>query len=67
MNLLGRDAKDAIDKVAADAEVTKNDILKEFEFRKIEMTQWFDGFKDQSGPPGLGGGKGKGGGMDKSI
>ena len=67
MNLLGRDAKDAIDKVAADAEVTKNDILEEFEFRKIEMTQWSDGLKDQSGPPGLGGGKGKGGGVDKNI
>ena len=66
LNMLGRDAKNAIDQVAADAEVTKNDILKEFEFRKIEMTQWFDGFKDQSEPPGLGGGKGKGGGMDKS-
>ena len=67
MNLLGRDAKVAIDKVAADAEVTKADILKEFEFRKVEMTQWFDGFKDQSGPPGFGGGKGRGGGTDKNI
>ena len=67
MNLLGCDANNAIDKVAADAEVTKNDIIKESEFRNIEMTQWFDGFKDQSGPPGLGSGKGKGGGMDKNI
>ena len=67
MNMLGRDAKIAIDKVAADAEVTKADILKESEFRKVEMTQWSDGFKDQSGPPGLGGGKGRGGGTDKNI
>ena len=67
MNLLGRDAKIAIDKVAADADVTKAGILKEVEFRKIEMTKWYDGFKDQSGPPGLGGVKGKDGGLDKNI
>ena len=43
MNLLGRGAKNAIDKVAADADVTKADILKEFDFRKTEMMRWFEG------------------------
>ena len=51
--------------MAADAAVTKADILKEFDFRKTEMMQWFDGFKEQSGPPGLAAGKGRGG--DRGI
>ena len=69
--MLGQDAKNAIDKVEADALMTKADIIKKFGFRKVEITKWFDEFKDKSGPPGFGGGSvgkfGEGGNREKGI
>ena len=56
IQLLGQDAQNAIDKVEADAPMIKADIIKEFEFRNVEITKWFNEFKDKSGPPGFGGG-----------
>ena len=51
--------------------MTKADIIKEFEFRKVKITKWFDEFKDKSGPPGFGGGSGgkfgEGGNREKGI
>ena len=51
--------------------MTTSDIIKEFEFRKVEITKWFDEFKDKSGPPGFGGGSdvkfGEGGDREKGI
>ena len=40
IQLLGQDAKNAIDKVEADALMTKADIIKEFEFMKADITKW---------------------------
>ena len=69
--LLGKDAKDAIDKVDLDAQQTRADIVEEFEFWRVEITKWVDEFKDKAGPPGLGGGSGGmsggGGNREKGI
>ena len=51
--------------------MTKSDIIKVFEFRKVEITKWFDEFKDKPGPPGFGGRSGvkfgEGGSREKGI
>ena len=50
---LGETAKVAIANVTKDAEITKKDIVKEFENRRNEMVKWFDEFKGLAGPPGI--------------
>lgn len=68
---LGKDAKDAIDKVDLEAQQTRADIVLDFELRNTEITKGFDEFKGKAGPPGLGGGLGSkssdGGSRERGI